>query len=293
MRAIWIIVLFVTAALAGCAESPEESEPTAEAEPTDTSDDVDAGAEAPQDNATEAPVFAAINATAVNGTAPLLVNFTLDGPIDALWSFDADGDGVAEFNGSALPADVNHTYMAGNHTALFEVTLGNETVNATMLIVVLEGAAEEIFGWDGRAFGTPEQYGLRQSGCGGRVLAMFQPTSMGCTYVDSSVYGALGGVTWNWAGNAGSNGFPPGTPVTMTWAMDCVGACVGDVSLSLRGDGVYAEGTESVTATHGVHTVTVQGTTQKQIEPGTTLVMRVNINTNGHFFLEGGELILG
>lgn len=80
-----------------------------------------------------------------NGTAPLVVNFTLNGADadgDALrWTFDADADGTPEANGTSLPATVQHTFNAtGQFRATLNVTDGTGNVSAVRLIAVAEGA---------------------------------------------------------------------------------------------------------------------------------------------------------
>ncbi len=92
----------------------------------------------PVTNVTNTAPVATLLASAFNGTAPLNVTFALDAT-DAdgdnlTWSFDHGEGNTTE--GTALPATVNATYMAGNWTATFTVSDGtNETIQ-TLLVTV-------------------------------------------------------------------------------------------------------------------------------------------------------------
>ena len=74
-------------------------------------------------------------AAAVNGTN---ATFSLDGSDPdgdvVVWELDF-GDGTGT-NGTALPATVNHTYVAGNYTANFTVTDGKDPVTYDLAVPV-------------------------------------------------------------------------------------------------------------------------------------------------------------
>lgn len=102
-----------------------------------------------------------LTANATSGSAPLLVNFTLggrDADGDALsWRLDF-GDGSAPVNGTALPASIEHSYAAGNHSATLTVSDGkaNATANATVAVAAgAGGAAEELCPTDAAATKIP------------------------------------------------------------------------------------------------------------------------------------------
>ncbi len=136
-------ILFLSTMLAGCAgdtilplegqEAPA-SEEGPETEPTQPTTKSNATVETPQN---VAPV-ASLMASAFNGTAPLLVNFTLNGT-------DADGDnltwifsvnGTEVFNGTELPAEVNYTFEAGNFTVDLTVSDGNMSHVASLALAI-------------------------------------------------------------------------------------------------------------------------------------------------------------
>ena len=86
----------------------------------------------------------ALNASLTNGSAPLAVEFSLEGS-------DADGDGLNwtlqfgdggnQTNGTALPATVSHNYtLAGNFSAVFTLTDSEERVSYNVTVTVTGGA---------------------------------------------------------------------------------------------------------------------------------------------------------
>lgn len=99
------------------------------------------GGEVPGSN--QAPT-ARLNATASNGTAPLNVTFTVDGMDpdgDALtWTLTAGNDTLG--NGTSLPANVTHSFEAGNYTIVLTVRDGMANASANVTLVVEEGASE-------------------------------------------------------------------------------------------------------------------------------------------------------
>ncbi len=137
----WItFALVIAISLSGCASEETTPEPNTGSET----------AEQPTNQTVEmanntAPV-ASLAATAMNGTAPLFVDFTLNGT-------DADGDnltwilsinGNETANGTSLPAMANATLDVGNHTILFTVFDGNLSSEANLTISVVAAAVEEV-----------------------------------------------------------------------------------------------------------------------------------------------------
>ena len=62
-----------------------------------------------------------LSANPKEGKAPLVVTFHIDAcDIDGYikeWKLDVNNDGIAEYNGSELPANIQHTYKAGTYIA--------------------------------------------------------------------------------------------------------------------------------------------------------------------------------
>ncbi len=139
-------ILFLTVGLAGCSGDPADDgatpDPTgtgtATGTGTGTGTQTGTGTGAPgtggdENQANTAPV-ASLVASAVNGTAPLNVTFTLDGS-DAdgdnlTWTFSVNGTEIE--TGDVLPADVSYVFGEGNHTVTLTVNdgvAGNETLH--------------------------------------------------------------------------------------------------------------------------------------------------------------------
>jgi hypothetical protein len=101
-----------------------------------------------------------------NGTAPLAVNFTLnatdlDGDV-LNWTFDADGDGVFEANGTSadLPANVTFTYNApGQWRAVLNVTDGLNATMANLTISVSSGGGSGGGGGEELPWATVDELG--------------------------------------------------------------------------------------------------------------------------------------
>ncbi|MGB1586860.1 MAG: Ig-like domain-containing protein, partial [Thermoplasmatota archaeon] len=126
-------------ALAGCTDEANEPE-----SPDVVMDDAPS-----QNNTAPAPQ---LDADIVNGTAPLLVNFTItatdvDGD-NLTWVFEAHANGTmvanATGNQSAFPAQVNATFEA-NGTATLTVSDGTNstTVSVNITAIASAGAAVE------------------------------------------------------------------------------------------------------------------------------------------------------
>lgn len=287
---VWVIASAVLVILAGCAEqAPEETNETDDDAPDGTASGGD-GENVQSGDATgpqPAGVIATIEADLVNGTAPLQVNFTFGGTENATWSFDADGDGVPDAEAQGLPATANFTYDAGNWTANLTATLGNVTEVVSLNITALKAAAD---GADAPAAG-PETWFLKQSACEGRSSSLSGPSTIGgCTYVDSSVYGAGSeagalNVNWNFPADDPTGGHPAGAPARLEHNIECLAACQGSITLTLKADGeTVLSGTWTApTPATGSQDVAVSGGLTQAIPAGAQLDLQVNIKTNGHF----------
>lgn len=104
----------------GSETDPGTTDPT---DPGGTADPTDPTGTDPTGPVNAAP-SAELNASAVSGTAPLPVTFTVNGSDpdgDALtWSLDSNGDGTVDATGEELPATVNVTF---DSPGSFNVTL--------------------------------------------------------------------------------------------------------------------------------------------------------------------------
>ena len=137
MRVVLVASIVLLAALAGCTAEKKGDEPSSSAT-TST------GASA-SPTAAPTPKVASLLANVTNGTAPLLVNFTLNATAGALnWTLSF-GDGNVTNGTSAPPALANHTYaIAGNFSANLTVNYaGGAKANATLAINVTLTAASK------------------------------------------------------------------------------------------------------------------------------------------------------
>lgn len=146
MRAKILLVVLSLAlvGLAGCLDdyggSPGAVDPPpSETERSDggTGDPppMDPGPEDPPTSREPAPPLnASLTPSRTNGTGPLNVTFLVEGEGRGVltWSFDVDGDGVADAEGSDLPTNVTHVYEVGTYNA----TLTVSDANATMDVLV-------------------------------------------------------------------------------------------------------------------------------------------------------------
>ncbi len=140
-----VIALLIIAALSGCAESGDESVDAVD-EHDHSTHDHDEGNETLDgvETANNTAPVAVLTADVLNGTAPLMVNLTLDGS-------DADGDnltwilvGNETLEGSELPTTLNFTLDEGNHTFVFTVSDGELEHSVNLTIEVLAGAVEDL-----------------------------------------------------------------------------------------------------------------------------------------------------
>lgn len=147
MRVLFAAVLLMSVALAGCTGGGDDDPKAASSSSSSTSRSTTTSAP-PASSATTSsstttstapppankPPTGSIGA-ASNGTA---VNFTLTGSDpdgDSLsWTL-AFGDGNMT-EGTSLPANAQHTYSVGNHTANFTVTDGMASASYTLVVPV-------------------------------------------------------------------------------------------------------------------------------------------------------------
>ncbi len=102
----------------------------------------------PQANGTapNTPPEAELVATTTQVIVPADVTFTLSGSDadgdDLAWTLDADGDGVADSEGTSLPFNFTFSYTAaGNYTVTFNVTDGSINVVETLVVDAIEEVA--------------------------------------------------------------------------------------------------------------------------------------------------------
>lgn len=151
-KTIIVALALVAITLGGCADEGEaqSTDPAPENQPMQSMDD----------NTPMAPIFAgtptALLIDAFNGTAPLLVNFTIEGSSNATWSLDF-GNGANLTEGEGLPANAQARYDdAGNFTAVVTVIDGTNVTTASQNIAVRAGSvAGELIAsteWTGSGF---------------------------------------------------------------------------------------------------------------------------------------------
>ncbi len=147
-----VLLMLLIASLSGCAAVDEYVEPAPQPEPQPEPapvQDVDNGTDAPE-NVTAEPVedlVPQLNVTlsAINGTAPLLVNITIDASDDSeTLSWIVFVDGNETHNGTEVPTTVNHTFEAGNWSLVVRLTDGNHTVSDIQTIHAMAPEAGEV-----------------------------------------------------------------------------------------------------------------------------------------------------
>ena len=156
----WVACAALLTLLAGCIDDAPGADP--DPDPVNDGDDdhaSDGNQTAPPTNETapNAAPTATLEASASNGTAPLNVTFTLGGS-------DPDGDNLTwsltvgndTWDGDVLPATINATLEAGNHTATLTVSDGDLTGDTSVTIVVQAPAVEEAD--DGVCHADPSEY---------------------------------------------------------------------------------------------------------------------------------------
>lgn len=212
MRALLIAITLLAVTFAGCADSgdtePVDSTESHDHDSHDHNETIDEHVEV---NNT-APV-ATLTADVMNGTAPLLVNFTLDGT-------DADGDnltwtfvGNETVEGTELPTVLNATLDEGNHTFVFTVSDGELTHSVNLTIEVIAGEPDV----DPNA---PVDYGT----------FTYDPVTGHCHFKSYTDIGGLGELYnfdfWMWAEDNGvpglqvGNTFPVGPAEDQGFRMD-------------------------------------------------------------------------
>lgn len=153
MRALFGTLLLVTALLAGCSgdggggdgndatgtststgSSSQSKSSTSTKSQTSTSSSSQTGTGAPGNRAPIGGIAATVNGTTVGF---VLTGSDADGD-DLEWTL-AFGDGSASQEGSQLPANATHTYVAGNYTARYNVTDGLATASYNVTVSVQAG----------------------------------------------------------------------------------------------------------------------------------------------------------
>lgn len=158
MRALLAAMLIVALAFAGCASNdpkdddatPDEGSTSASPGPASTSSGSASGTTSTTGTGTDAPnqpPTATLTANVTEGSAPLSVNFTVNGTDadgDSLrWSL-AYGDGSLDASGSAVPANEVHAFtVAGTYLVQLNLTDGNATARANVTITVTAAATGE------------------------------------------------------------------------------------------------------------------------------------------------------
>ena len=161
MRTLSFLVM-LSLALAGCSgddsstTTPEEVDaPAATTTTTTTQAPTDGGSggattepeddEEPENRAPAGTLTASIS----QGDVPVDVAFTFEGTDpdgdELSWTFDADGDGTAEADGTELPASYDHSYAdVGTYTANLTISDGDLSVSYEAIINATEAAVAPV-----------------------------------------------------------------------------------------------------------------------------------------------------
>lgn len=136
MRVVAVAFLLVALVLSGCLAGEDDPVPTTS---STTSSSRSTSTSSTTTTTTAPPPVRVANLTAdlLNGTAPLLVNFTLNATGNAsAWAL-AFGDGATS-NGTTFPASVNHTFVVGgNFSANLTVTYPDgQSANARLNLTI-------------------------------------------------------------------------------------------------------------------------------------------------------------
>lgn len=145
-----ILLLLLVALLAGCSspdETSEDPEPATEPEneaPPEEQPTQGQGSGGQGAPANQAPT-GTLQASVQQGNVPVDVNFTFDGsdpdgdPLS--WTLDVDGDGMAESEGTVLPASFAHSYTeTGTYTVNFTLSDGALETSYEIVINATEAA---------------------------------------------------------------------------------------------------------------------------------------------------------
>ncbi len=151
----FVALLLMLAGCAGQDSGPAAGDSTA----TDALPESSAGTNESAEVFLDLPPTANITSSIVNGTVPFVANFTLDGtdPEGAMlmWRLDANGNGTFDVEGTGLPANAEFTFeLPGEYLAVLEVSDGNHTINATVLVIAAEGIAPPYQHAEGGISGT-------------------------------------------------------------------------------------------------------------------------------------------
>ncbi len=105
-------------------------------------------------NVSNTPPTVTLAANVTTNMAPFIVVFDINGTDadgDVLsWMLDADGDGVADLNGSALPANATFEYAAaGAYNVTVDVSDGANTIQVNITLVLSESGPPALPPWVG------------------------------------------------------------------------------------------------------------------------------------------------
>lgn len=141
-----VLLMLLIASLSGCASVDQYVEPSDEPEPEPVQEaepepDINATPEESVNETAEnlAPVLD-VTLDAVNGTAPLLVNITIDASDDSdalSWAVFIDGNETR--NGTAVPVTFNHTFEAGNWSVVIQLSDGEHVVEEAFSLSAAPG----------------------------------------------------------------------------------------------------------------------------------------------------------
>lgn len=152
MRTLSLLLALALVSFSGCTEpsqdATDDETPTGDPGSGGDGDTNGTGGDG-SPHETTAPT-ADLTADRLNGTAPLQVNFTMDGAAgDANLTWTLAVNGTETANGTTLPANATHTFTeVGNVSVLLTVTAGNQTATAS-LVMSVEAAGGEAAVWEG------------------------------------------------------------------------------------------------------------------------------------------------
>lgn len=150
MVRVVVVAVLVVALLSGCTSSPQTDSTDDPSSSSSTSGSGASGLNGTASGGTSSSggnssssLVANLTADALNGTAPLLVNFTVGAtPASATATWTLATNGTSFANGTGVPAAANHTFLAsGSWNVTLTVMDGGRTANATLVINVTGGGA--------------------------------------------------------------------------------------------------------------------------------------------------------
>jgi hypothetical protein len=146
----WVPVVLLSVLVAGCSDTPADVSNALDDDETlgaDVGDDVSRPSVL-----ANVPPIPTLDASMLNASIGATIEFTLEGADpdgDVLvWTLDMEGDATAEYNGTVLPASVNHTFAAaGTFNVTFTLSDGKvEAVTTLSIAIAADGAEAGGFG---------------------------------------------------------------------------------------------------------------------------------------------------